>query len=96
MAEYAILSYLILRATIQSWRNDPVRSGNLLAAAAASLCVASAYAATDELHQRFVPGRESKLSDVLIDASGAGLGLVVAGYIDRRSRQRSLDSTPQP
>ncbi len=96
VAEYAILSYLILRAMIQSWRNDPVRSGNLLAAAVASLCVASAYAATDELHQRFVPGRESQLNDVLIDASGAGLGLLVAAYIDRHSRLRSLGSAPQP
>ena len=33
------------------------------------------YAITDELHQAFVPGRTPKLLDVLIDSSGASLGI---------------------
>lgn len=33
-----------------------------------------AYAITDELHQRLVPGRSGELRDVLIDALGAILG----------------------
>lgn len=37
------------------------------------LCIA--YAITDELHQSFVPGRTPKLTDVLIDSSGALLGI---------------------
>ena len=32
------------------------------------------YATTDELHQAFVPGRTPKLTDILIDSSGAMLG----------------------
>lgn len=36
------------------------------------LCVS--YAITDELHQSFVPGRTPKLTDILIDSSGASLG----------------------
>ncbi|MDP5170555.1 MAG: VanZ family protein [Bacteroidia bacterium] len=36
-------------------------------------CVA--YAASDEWHQTFVPGREGKWTDVLIDGAGAALGL---------------------
>lgn len=35
------------------------------------------YAATDELHQMLVPGREGKISDWLIDASGAIVGALV-------------------
>ena len=37
------------------------------------LCIG--YAITDELHQSFVPGRTPKLTDVLIDSSGALLGI---------------------
>lgn len=37
------------------------------------LCIS--YAITDELHQAFVPGRTPKLLDVLIDSSGASLGI---------------------
>ena len=37
------------------------------------LCIS--YAITDELHQTFVPGRTPKLLDVLIDSSGASIGI---------------------
>ena len=39
------------------------------------LCIS--YASTDELHQAFVPGRTPKLLDVLIDSSGASLGISI-------------------
>ena len=39
------------------------------------LCIS--YAITDELHQAFVPGRPPKLLDVLIDSSGASLGISI-------------------
>ncbi len=41
------------------------------------------YAASDELHQRFVPGRSCELRDVCIDFSGACLGIIIAGLIMR-------------
>lgn len=59
MAEYAVLFRLTLRA-----------SGSALWAAAFSLL----YAASDEWHQTFVPGREGAFRDVLVDA----VGIVVA------------------
>lgn len=37
------------------------------------LCTA-AYAATDEIHQLFVPGRSGRIGDVLIDSMGAVVG----------------------
>lgn len=43
------------------------------------LCCA-AFAATDELHQRFVSGRSGELRDVLIDMSGSLFG-ILAGII---------------
>ena len=46
------------------------------------------YAATDEIHQLFVPGRSGKISDVLIDATGAAIGLALAWLVSRyRKRQ---------
>lgn len=45
-----------------------------------ALFVSIIYAATDELHQLFVPGRSCELRDWLIDSSGAFLGcLLVIG-----------------
>jgi VanZ family protein len=35
------------------------------------------YAITDEIHQRFVPTREGKLRDVIIDVIGGGFGWVM-------------------
>ena len=45
-----------------------------------ALLLAATYAATDELHQAFVPSRIGSVVDVLIDTCGAamGLGMVVA------------------
>jgi len=38
--------------------------------------IAIFYAATDEIHQRFVPTREGRIRDVIIDAIGGGLGWI--------------------
>lgn len=35
------------------------------------------YAITDEIHQLFVPTREGKLRDVIIDAIGGGIGWII-------------------
>ena len=59
--EYAILGALLLRAL-----------GRELPA----LLVGVAYAASDELHQHFVPGRRGAPLDVLIDAVGVALGIL--------------------
>ncbi len=39
------------------------------------------YAASDELHQGFVPGRQSAVLDVGIDATGALIALAAVGLI---------------
>ncbi len=46
------------------------------------------YAASDELHQLLVPGREGKVTDWLFDCLGAVLGLLVVYLILRRVRKR--------
>ena len=50
------------------------------------LCIS--YAITDELHQAFVPGRTPKLLDVLIDSSGASLGIgVYVLFVENRWKE---------
>lgn len=51
------------------------------------------YAATDELHQLFVPGRGAQVRDVVIDTCGALIGtaafLIIMRAVNRRKAQRS-------
>lgn len=41
------------------------------------------YAVADEFHQTFVPSRDGKLTDVLIDAAGAALALLLVRWRSR-------------
>lgn len=47
--------------------------------AACAFLMAVAYAVFDEWHQSFVPGREGRLRDILIDAAGAAVALRLVG-----------------
>ena len=58
--------------------------------------IAAAYAATDEFHQLFVPGRSGQISDVVLDSAGALAGLLiltVAREIMKNRRNRVKNST---
>jgi VanZ family protein len=61
-AEFAVLGALLLRA---------------VAVERTALALGIAYAATDELHQHFVPGRLGSPVDVLIDAAGLAIGVAL-------------------
>jgi VanZ family protein len=61
-AGYAVLALL--------WHRPLARAG-IRWPALVALVVAAAYAALDEWHQTFVPGRHGHLSDVAIDVAGA-------------------------
>ena len=63
----------------------------------ATLVLAIGYAATDELHQAFVPGRVPAWSDLGYDSVGAVAGLAVGDVMGRLHRavvgaRRRLDS----
>lgn len=64
---YLILSLLVLRT-----QEDIPRSFRLKA-----LLLCAFYAVTDEFHQTFIPGRAGLVTDVLIDTSGAALGILL-------------------
>lgn len=72
MTEYAVLAVLILNGLYQFSPFAHRRSYYLLTQAGTSL-----YAATDEFHQRFVPGRSGNLMDVGIDSVGAVIALLI-------------------
>lgn len=50
-----------------------------------SLLLCMIYAITDECHQYFVPGRSCELRDILIDSSGALLGIFITFVIKNKT-----------
>lgn len=69
MTEYAVLAWILFGNCIQY----PLlqKKSYLWAGIGAVL-----YAATDEFHQLFIEGRSGEVGDVLIDGTGAALGLL--------------------
>lgn len=88
VTEFAILTCLLwrgLRATV--WRQVEGWSSRC---AWTAWGVAVAFAASDEFHQSFVPGRQASPWDVMIDATGAALGLLLIWAIQRRRRAKPI------
>lgn len=52
------------------------------------------YAVTDEIHQCFVPGRAGQIRDVLIDACGVFVGVIIINRLLRRTVKGSRGSDP--
>jgi VanZ family protein len=46
--------------------------------------MASAFGASDEFHQAFVPGRTADVADWMADTLGAAIGALVATFALRR------------
>jgi VanZ family protein len=85
VTEYAVLALLFWRAWRKPLRNDtrPWRWSEALLA----LLVTAFYAASDEIHQYFVPSREARFGDVMLDTAGAAAGLLamwIVGLLRRR------------
>lgn len=90
--EYFILSLLVLRG-IRAGRKESHFGWALVAVG-----VVAGYAALDEFHQSFVPGRGPAVADVLLDtAGGVAAQLVVALLMlwgDVRAKQREKTAGP--
>ena len=69
VGEYAVLGLLLARAARRPW---------------VAVALGVAYAASDELHQHFVPGRRGAPLDVAIDAVGVVVGVLVWRRLARR------------
>ena len=70
MTEYAVLAILVMIALIV----DGIKGIKL---PIISAVIATAFAATDEFHQYFIPGRSAEVMDVCIDTLGASIGLAI-------------------
>jgi VanZ family protein len=84
VTEYAILAALLWRAMRRSFTASP----NKMWAGAAFL-LAAVFAISDEFHQSFVASRTGSPHDVMIDASGAILGLTIYWLLFRQSIRTS-------
>jgi VanZ family protein len=86
VTEYFLLSLLVLRG-IRAGR-PTTRLGWALAA----IGIVAGYAALDEFHQAFVPGRTAAVSDILLDTTGGIAAQCVAALVlllgNARERER--------
>ena len=75
LTEYALLAGLVWRA----FRSGDMSDGRRWSwkRALQTLLVVALYAASDEIHQAFVPNREASMVDVMIDTAGAAGGLFI-------------------
>ena len=81
MTEYAILGLLSF-AFYNGF--EALKKRNYLYA----LFTAAIYAATDEFHQYFIPGRSAEVHDVLIDTAGAAIALLLLYLIITRFQRK--------
>lgn len=77
VTEYLVLAALLIRA---------LRRSEVTIAVSVAIAGALAYAASDEWHQSFVPGRTATPRDVAIDGVGIALAAVIATRGPARAR----------
>jgi VanZ family protein len=81
LTEYAVLALLLWRALHKSSRR--AAPSWRWSQAGWALALAALYAASDEIHQAFVPSRQGSVWDVLLDTSGAALALLCLWAVGR-------------
>ena len=76
---YAVLGFFATGMMVERTRNRVSNrvTASLPAAAFGGWLIATGYAATDEFHQLFVPGRSGMFTDVCLDGAGAAFGVVI-------------------
>ncbi len=89
--EYLLLALLLALSVGSSLPPRLRRWAPLIA-----LAVAVVYAATDEFHQSFVPGRDANVLDYVADLVGATLGAAVQAAWSWRAARRGAVSATSP
>jgi glycopeptide antibiotics resistance protein len=84
VTEYMVLGLLLWRAL----RSIPTLRTKTLMVFGAVLMGCALFAASDEFHQRFVKSRTPSVRDVLLDAGGALLGLMIGSSFARRAPKK--------
>ncbi|AND83314.1 VanZ family protein [Clostridium tyrobutyricum] len=81
--EYFILYILLFNAL---YEKSKMKKTFLL-----SIVIVFLYACSDEIHQFFVPGRSSRIRDVIIDTSGGFASLLCCLFHSRRKNKYRRD-----
>ena len=89
VTEYAVLALLLWRA----FRNVQVLRAKTLMVFGAVLLGCALFAASDEFHQTFVKSRTPSVRDVLLDVTGALLGLLIGASFARRHPEKFRATT---
>ena len=89
VTEYAVLAALLWRVLRHHW---PMVRRSFWRPAMVALAVAMIFATTDEFHQSFYPSRGATARDVVIDAMGAIIGLMICWMFvrNRPATKRSV------
>ena len=85
---YALLGLLLLTAQPRpaqgySWKQVSI-----------SVLIASLYGLSDEIHQHFVPGRNSDVLDWIADSVGALIAVSLLAWVDRK-RKSATEVAPR-
>ena len=83
---YTVFAFLLTRLISE----DTTRGRAILGA----VLIAAAFAAADEWHQRFIPGRFPEFADWVADVAGAILGAVVYAVVFARRRDATAVRAP--
>lgn len=86
--EYTILGILLINAGLyykKRW----------LYTAAICFAIGSAYAASDEIHQLFVPGRAGLVTDWMIDSAGVLTGVLLVSLVSWVRRKKKAEPKEQ-
>jgi VanZ family protein len=92
MTEYGILAVLVWRALTGTFLATTRKWNWKIAGIVVLAC--ACYAATDEFHQTFVPSRFGQATDILFDAGGALLALIVLWGLSRTFARREMAQEP--
>lgn len=79
---YGMLGFLLQRAAA------PTRQGRVLAAV---MCGVAMFAAVDEWHQAFIPGRSADVGDWVADTTGGAIG-ALAAFVAARRRPGTMEA----
>ena len=92
VSEYAILALLLWRAL----RSDPTLCTKTSMLFGTVLFACAIFAASDEFHQSFVRSRTPSVRDVILDVTGAVLGLLIGAiFVHRDSKKVRSTSESQ-
>lgn len=79
-SEYMILGALVLNGIMRNFSKAYPQIAVLICAL---------YSMSDEIHQHFIPGRSCQLSDMLLDTTGAALGVLLLWFFAVRLGRNS-------